>query len=194
MEHHNKPIIVLNLSATIRQNQKFLTNEARSHLANKIKQYIESDYDPVAQHHSNGHVHGTLNFLPWHRGFLKKFDEWQRAESLENNTPYVALAYWVSSETIPVEVTHEGRNDEISMIPVPNELLTAGGLLSLNFEEFTRILESHHDDVHIAIGGDMANPDVSPKDPIFWMFHSFYDHLYANWQTVHAEAKVKIAT
>lgn len=38
-----------------------------------------------------------------------------------------------------------------------------------------------HGDVHIAVGGDMAD-FYSPNDPVFWLHHAFIDKLWADWQ------------
>ena len=40
-----------------------------------------------------------------------------------------------------------------------------------------------HGDVHIAIGGDMAD-FFSPNDPVFYLHHAFIDKLWADWQAM----------
>lgn len=58
---------------------------------------------------------------------------------------------------------------------------------------FTRTLESgtrtaggrivgQHGAGHNWVGGDMANPLVSPNDIIFWMHHAAIDRVWAKWQ------------
>ena len=40
-----------------------------------------------------------------------------------------------------------------------------------------------HGDVHIAVGGDMAD-FFSPNDPVFWLHHAFIDKLWMDWQAL----------
>lgn len=48
-------------------------------------------------------------------------------------------------------------------------------------------LESVHDDIHDAIGGDgghMTYPDYSAFDPVFWLHHTMMDRCLSLWQAV----------
>jgi Common central domain of tyrosinase len=40
-----------------------------------------------------------------------------------------------------------------------------------------------HGDVHIAVGGTMRDPAVSPAAPIFWCWHAFIDDVDLDWET-----------
>lgn len=46
---------------------------------------------------------------------------------------------------------------------------------------FRQSLEVIHGDVHVWVGGNMANMD-SPNDPVFWLHHSNVDRIWAIWQ------------
>lgn len=168
-----------------RQNQKNLTPEARRKLFKRVTAYIQSAEDPVQQHLEQGHVHGTVNFLPWHRGFLRGFEDWQRLQTRKSNADFLPLAFWDTADPLPAEFPHAGRKKKIPSMPVPGKLQLGHGLEKLDFAKFTALLEKHHNDAHDNIGGDMIDPKVSPRDPIFWLFHAFYDHLYSDWQAVH---------
>lgn len=39
-----------------------------------------------------------------------------------------------------------------------------------------------HNLVHVWIGGDMRNPNISPNDPVFFLHHCNVDRLWAIWQ------------
>ncbi len=38
-----------------------------------------------------------------------------------------------------------------------------------------------HDGVHTTVGGDMAQPDLASRDPVFFMHHANVDRLWAIW-------------
>jgi hypothetical protein len=164
-----------------RQNQRNLTPQAREELFRRIRDYIASPVDPVRIHLENGHVHGTLRFLPWHRQFIRAFEEWQRA-MIRDASDFLPLVFWDPSDPIPREFWESGMSSSIPSLVLPTELRVSGGLATLDFATFSRLMEAHHNDVHNAIGGDMADPRVSPRRPVFWLVHAFYDNVYATWE------------
>ncbi|KAL3110429.1 hypothetical protein niasHT_018259 [Heterodera trifolii] len=44
------------------------------------------------------------------------------------------------------------------------------------------VLEFIHNNVHVWLGGDMAELPTSPQDPIFFLHHSFTDYLWEQWR------------
>jgi hypothetical protein len=42
-------------------------------------------------------------------------------------------------------------------------------------------LQSWHNNVHVAVGGAMQNPNVSPCAAVFWPWHGFIDDIYQDW-------------
>ncbi|HEX8095190.1 tyrosinase family protein [Jatrophihabitans sp.] len=49
-----------------------------------------------------------------------------------------------------------------------------------------RLEQTPHNDVHVAIGGLMGDPDTAAEDPIFWLHHANIDHLWWLWAQHHA--------
>ena len=44
-----------------------------------------------------------------------------------------------------------------------------------------RLEQTPHNDIHVAVGGFMGNPDTAALDPIFWLHHCNIDRLWAVW-------------
>ena len=64
-------------------------------------------------------------------------------------------------------------------------------ILDLNdFLDFSQQIEQVHDDVHVWIGGTVAEIPYAAYDPIFWAHHSMIDRLWRLWQLRHPTAGV----
>jgi tyrosinase len=59
-----------------------------------------------------------------------------------------------------------------------------------DFLDFSQQLEQIHDDVHVWIGGTVAEIPYAAYDPIFWVHHSMIDRLWRLWQLRHPTAGV----
>lgn len=55
-----------------------------------------------------------------------------------------------------------------------------------------RLEQTPHNDVHVAIGGLMGDPDTAAADPIFWLHHANIDRLWWLWEKTHTDAKRKV--
>jgi tyrosinase len=49
-----------------------------------------------------------------------------------------------------------------------------------------RLEQTPHNDVHVAVGGLMGDPDTAAQDPIFWLHHANIDRLWWVWQAHHS--------
>ena len=80
--------------------------------------------------------------------------------------------------TVSRAVFHNG--DNLPSVAELNHVKAA-----TTFEAFDAPLITLHNEVHVWVGGAMANPAKSPKDPLFFLHHCFLDKVWADWQQVH---------
>ncbi len=130
------------------------------------------------------HLMRGRNFLAWHRYYLARLEK-----RLRDVEPGVALPYWdaVENRSIPGplddpvlmnkwKITRAWNDDEL---PDVEEWKSARKRKT--FGAFQRKLEDMHNDVHVAVGGNMETVQ-SPKDPLFWLHHCNVDRLWDKWQ------------
>ena len=160
-------------------------------------------WENQAQIHNNHCPHGNWFFLPWHRAYLRYFEEICRDLSFDREfvlpywnwtkDPRVPKPFWDGELNDPTR--RIGPNDEMSSEFVGQKVIE-DIMKKTNFEDFasyrstkTRggvgggqaLLErAPHNYVHGRIGGDMGT-FVSPRDPIFWLHHANIDRLWAMW-------------
>lgn len=170
------------------------------------------DYDKYVTQHQGamGHGHGGPAFFPWHREYLRRFeDELQAIDSSVN------LPYWDwTAENLNSAGTESliWRDDFMGSPgdatdgfaisgPFSGWGLTrnafsifssAGGggtmatrMASLNYTTF-RGIEGPHGGAHVFVGGDVGNAAVAPRDPVFWLIHCNVDRLWAQWTKQHS--------
>jgi len=66
-----------------------------------------------------------------------------------------------------------------------SELISRG-----DFLDFQQQLEAYHDDVHVWVGGTMAEIPFAAYDPVFFAHHAMIDRLWRLWQLRHPTAVV----
>jgi hypothetical protein len=144
---------------------------------------------------------GRQRFLPWHRAFVLHFEM-----ELQAVDPSVFVPYWdwLNQRELPPQLVNflglsHGRNAP----PLSGDLLPkqntsvhwpaslGGGVIAdmnsivalSDYMPFTGALEDGpHNFVHNWVGGAMADPTISPEDPIFWMHHVNLDRIWSSWQ------------
>jgi tyrosinase len=93
---------------------------------------------------------------------------------------------------LPAQVTRTFR--EPGADPHAPSLPTAAGVQALlglgDFQDFQQQLEQFHDDVHVWVGGTMAEIPVAAYDPLFWAHHTMVDRIWRLWQLAHPAAGV----
>ena len=187
---------------------KELTASQRTKLRNLILQYIT---EPLIQTHKDFHmqhmggpVHGQ-HFLDWHRNFVKDLETFLSTQSLtaEEKHRFIPLPIYNPVDPIPAEFSYSppANHPEWKRVTnspnwqLPSYFTLAGGNTPdpifghtalkqfINAEELGDCIEmsGYHGGLHNTVGGVMATFD-SPRDPIFWPWHSHVDDIYWNWQ------------
>jgi Common central domain of tyrosinase len=126
-----------------------------------------------------------VNFLAWHRRYLRSFEQ-----RLQQARAGVTLPYWdwTKDREIPQALSDPALLDSWSVErdDFDESLLPTTGLIDQvlrlsPFRPFQRNLEAIHGPVHNAVGGDMATAH-SPSDPLFFLHHANIDRLWAKWE------------
>lgn len=157
----------------------------------KARGIVDAFADEHNVHFDHGHRNST--FLPWHREFIRRFEA-----ELQVYDARVMLPYWNSSED---QSTSSGlwANDFLGQFNSAWSLgrsLGNGGFLATpqtvnntlgiaTYATFWDPLERNvHDGPHPWVGGQMGG-GRSPRDPAFFLHHTYIDMLWAQWQLRH---------
>lgn len=90
-------------------------------------------------------------------------------------------------QMLPGALTAQGRTQRDPDAPdeLPRRATIESILAISTFAEFSTLLENVHGDVHVWVGGAMAQVATAAYDPIFWSHHSMIDRLWHMWQMRH---------
>jgi tyrosinase len=159
--------------------------------------------------------HHTPLFLPWHRAYLYYFElslkefqptvtlpwwDWTSPLSHRAGLPAAYTAAEAGGKPNPLDggpinaeamrqfgpgaPSHTSRTPAapagLPTVAQINELLGRG-----DFLDFQQQLESYHDDVHVWVGGTMAEIPLAAYDPIFFAHHTMIDRIWRLWQLRH---------
>jgi hypothetical protein len=145
----------------------------------------------AAEHesHFDHGIHRSSHFLPWHREFIRRFED-----ALRTYHPAVTLPYWNSiADQNPSDPLWDnaflGQFDGAwdldralgsATLPSESEMNTA--LDQGTYDAFWPPLENPvHNAPHRWVEGKMSARD-SPHDPVFYLHHCWIDLLWAQWQ------------
>jgi hypothetical protein len=182
-----------------RKNYRDLTTVEKDRFVNalyhvKASGVVDAYADEHAAHFNHG-IHTTSHFLPWHRDFVRRFED-----DLRTYHPAVCIPYWNSTvDTSPADPLWDnsflGQFDSAwnlnralgsDVLPTPQQLQTTMALGA--YDTFWPTLESAiHNAPHRWVGGQMAGT-ASPHDPVFFLHHCWIDLLWAQWQLVNPGA------
>jgi len=154
--------------------------------------------------HRDACSHANWWFLPWHRGYLYYFERILREAA---NDPSLTLPYWNWTENPRFPARFLGADNPLNDgtrtvrsgnvadagFVGPGVIRTIMG--TTNFFTFASersnnpgagvgfgILEgTPHNYIHRFVGGNMRNPDLAARDPIFWLHHANVDRLWTRW-------------
>lgn len=125
------------------------------------------------------------HFLAWHRRYVRSFEL-----RLQQIHPDVTVPYWdwVNVREIPAQLSDPAvlQRWSVKRGAFDATLLPTQGLVDevqklAPFVPFQGHLESLHNPVHNAVGGDMATARSS-NDPLFFLHHANIDRLWAQWE------------
>ncbi|QXP52431.1 tyrosinase family protein [Cellulophaga sp. HaHa_2_95] len=133
-------------------------------------------------------------FLAWHRRAVFELERY-----VQDYNPKLSIPYWESptdQETTSVLWDDEfmgSFNTNWSLnrnlggngpMPTPANLATVYALS--DFFEFSNELERRpvHRGSHVWTGGAMPTP-LSPRDPVFFLHHTYVDYVWHNWEEMH---------
>lgn len=176
-----------------RKNYRDLTPEERTRLTQGLYHLksigiVDQYADEHATHFNHG-IHHSSHFLPWHRDFIRRFED-----ELRTFHPEITLPYWNSvadtQTSDPVwDDSFLGQFDDdwnlnralgSDVLPSQNALDTALG--HATYDAFWPDLETNvHNPPHRWVAGEMAGA-ASPHDPVFYLHHCWIDLLWAQWQ------------
>ncbi len=184
--------------ATFQQAVQAMKNLPSSDARNWVRQQnIHRDFCP----------HGNWLFLPWHRGYIYRFEEICR--QLTGNNDF-ALPYWNWSKdrsvpavffdttsplfdptrnqdgTRQISTSITGPPEIESILDEPNFLLFGSGQIGASVSQKTSAgygpLESGpHNSVHGFVQGNMGFVSLSPLDPVFWTHHNMIECIWFEW-------------
>ena len=166
----------------------------RSDSAPNYQQFIDCHVQAMTTNMSWG-AHGGLNFLTWHRSYIKHFEE--RLKSFVPNA-FIPYWNWVEDRAIPVELGNpsdlvrwgvtRNANPNFSSIADASRLNSLMG--QTTFSTFTAMVEGDqfHGSLHVVVGGIMSGT-ASPSDPVFFLHHAFCDKLATDWQRRHSNSE-----
>lgn len=153
-------------------------------------------------------MHHEDRFAPWHRNYLKVFEDQLRTIPECGN---VTLPYWDLSTPLPdvlqqppfdtytVTAPVKGVPKDYKTTRFPVDQITSNLEETGALDQITKSLAQSkwgesggsgyqlysiqaHDNGHGSIGPTMGNQDYASYDPVFWFFHCNLDRLWLKWQ------------
>lgn len=197
-----------------RKNLTRLTLSERQAFVNALVTLkANNEYDKYVNLHQGamGHGHGGPAFFPWHREYLRRFeDELQAIDSS------VDLPYWdwtvenlnsAGTESLiwrddfaggpgdpgnGFRISGPFSGPEWNLTRRAFDIFQAPGgggniatrMASNNYTTF-RAIEGPHGGAHVWVGGNVGNASIAPMDPVFWLIHANVDRLWAEWTQQH---------
>ena len=183
---------------TCRKNYRDLTADEKDRFVAALHHLKATGViDQYASDHENffHSAHHSAHFLPWHREFLRRFED-----ELRSFDPGISIPYWNSTEDTSAsdplwDNDFLGQFDaawnldrvlEADTMPTPQAVLDTLDLAT--YDAFWSPLESNiHNPPHRWVDGVMATA-ASPGDPVFYLHHAWIDMLWAQWQLMHPSA------
>lgn len=136
-----------------------------------------------------------IDFLEYHRDLVVTYEGWRAMNG------YTVLPAWDPATPIPAEFAYDvglpckARESDAPGIVLPTFLTAGGGEAESPFWGYRALCDIpdanrlgktiegswYHADVHLTIGGDMADAGTTLRDPIFWPWHKHVQGIYDAW-------------
>jgi tyrosinase len=160
--------------------------------------------------------HNNIRFLPWHRAYLYYFE--LALQDIDKSVTLPWWDWATSSDLPPAYKARRvsGKQNPLHSAPIkpmtgrrdaswPTKTTRAVGSIPLtlpppwkdrfdwaleapSFTEFDRRITLLHNNVHVWVGGTMAEADWAAYDPLFWAHHTMVDRAWRIWQHSHPGA------
>jgi len=148
-------------------------------------------------------IHTTAQFLPWHRIYLKFFEEMVQAQNPDLALPYwdwYDQSSWASSSNLFEDGSGGsdglwGFNVSSGVWPFNRSFSSSWSPPSTNmsttdYATFSNSLEDRpHNTGHGFVGGSMMSL-ASPIDPLFYLHHGMVDKVWRDWYEDNPTASV----
>lgn len=201
------------LGPVVRKNQADMTDAEKTRFRDGIEALISNGFFSLHVGHHVGMTHrmhgssfgfiGFERFLPWHRVYLFKLGEQLRAIDQSNFIPYwrwtvdQQVPDWLDNflpggvarpNGTPINITRDPGGDPFAL-DLPDQA-SIDAITGLNdWSTFRRRLEgvgpfAAHNQVHVWVGGTMADVPDAPADALFWLHHAEIDRLWHEWQQI----------
>lgn len=194
-----------------RKNLASLTATERAAFVNAVNELRDNGgYALFPEIHSGAmdHGHGGPAFFPWHRRYIRDFELALQAIDASVWLPYWDFTVdnlngagdesliWrddfmggpgdptdgFSLNTGPFAAWGLRRNAFDPFTAPGNGGIVMSAMGTSNYASFRSQIEGRpHGRAHTFVGGDAADFQFSPRDPVFWLIHCNVDRLWAEW-------------
>jgi hypothetical protein len=187
-EEKSVPLILKIERGRPRSTLNQLNSADRTTLFDAISRFLTDTV--VADHRQI--THSGAHLILGHRSYVERLEHFLRSNRLGRFTP---LPKWDPAEEIPVEFRGVRPNDNGSttgrpplqnfnpQMPLPQQFRRPDLCNIPTLDQLGNDINPWHGDVHVAVGGSMRDPAVSPAAPIFWCWHAFIDDVALDWET-----------
>ncbi|WP_053990117.1 tyrosinase family protein [Mangrovimonas sp. TPBH4] len=147
-------------------------------------------------------------FFAWHR-----YQMFEMEQAMQELNPDISLPWWDSSvdqsifspvwaddfmgsfdQAWDLQRNYATVND-VDLLPTPQDVIDVQSIPLQEFLEYANTMERGrvHTGAHRWVGGAMPSP-MSPRDPIFYLHHTFVDKLWDDWETANPGGSSHIIT